>query len=775
MITRTSVAILALTALLTAQEPAPPLRPVPVPPGFGVRYETPAGQPPEQTAPPKPEPVRPAQPAKPAAPGQPPAPPSPRSPFGGFSLQNASLVEVIDQLARVLKLNYVLDPRVKGGVILNTYGEIKNLDPRALLDMILRINGAAMIQVGELYRIVPLNEVSRLPIKPQVDATNIPDDDRVLLNLIFLKYATVEELSKLLTPFMGEGAQTFAYAPANLLLLLDSGRNMRRTMELIGMFDSDVLASQRVRLFDTEHGRPSDLAKELDSVMKAVSLGGKSSTIQFLPVDRINTLVAIAPNPGVFDEVGKWLKKLDVKAKVTAGTVDNYVYRVKYGRAEMMAGAIMQLYGGYGMGMGMGGYGGMGMGGYGGMGMGGYGGMGGGYGGMGGGYGGMGGGYGGMGGGYGGMGGGYGGMGMGGYGGGPYMTTAMPIPYTGPGGAPSAAGAVPGAAGVAGAGMPADQTGSYLGGYAGFAPMGRIPRVVPNPMDNTLLIQGTPQEYEQIQKLLVMLDVAPRQVLIEAKIYEVALTGAFASGVASFLQNRGSAAAGGARLDSRQLLASAPGTGINLTAAALVGQSRELLAFLSAQETTQRSKVISAPSIIATDSIAASINVGTEVPTLTAQAVTGVQQGGNSLFANSISNRNSGVTLSITARVNPSGIVTLVINQEVSSPIAPAAGSIQSPSFSKRSVNTQVTVQDGDTIAIGGIISESNTASSAGIPYLNRIPGLGAVFGNKSTTRERTELIIFMTPRVIFDTADIGEASDELKSRLKRLRKIVQE
>jgi general secretion pathway protein D len=771
----TSIAILALAALLRAQEPPPPIPPVPVPPGFGPRYDPTAAKPAEPAPPPKPEPERGAQPAKPPAA----APAAPRPSIGGFSLQNASLVEVIDQLARVLRINYVLDPRVKGGVILNTYGEIRNLDPRALLDMILRINSAAMIQVGELYRIVPLTEVSKLPLKPQVDARDIPDDDRIMLNLIFLKYATVEELSKLLTPFIGDGAQTFAYAPANLLLILDSGRNMRRTMELIAMFDSDVLASQRVRLFETQHGRPSDLAKELDSVMRAVSLGGKSSPIQFLPVDRINTLVAIAPNPGVFDEVSKWLKKLDVQAKVTAGAVDNYVYRVKYGRAEMLAGAIMQLYGGigygmggYGMGGGMGGFGmgGLGMGGYGmGGGMGGFGGMGGGMGGYGmGGYG--------MGG-YG-MGGyGMGGYGMGGYGMGGYGTSgyplmsSSPVPYTGPGGGTAPAGTAP-AGGAAGA-APADQTGTYLG-YTGLGPLGRIPRVVPNPMDNTLLIQGTPQEYEQILKTLNLLDVPPRQVLIEAKIYEVALTGAFASGVAAYLQRRGSST-GGASLDTRQLLGAAPGTGVNLTAGALVGQSRELLAFLSAQETTQRTKVISAPSVIATDSIPASINVGTEVPTLTAQAVTGIQQGGSSLFANSISNRNSGVTLSIGARVNPSGIVTLVINQEVSSPIAPAAGAIQSPSFSKRSVNTQVTVQDGDTIAIGGIIQESNTYSTAGIPFLNRIPGLGAAFGNKSTSRERTELIIFMTPRVIYDTADITEASDELKSRLKRLRKIVTE
>lgn len=214
---------------------------------------------------------------------------------------------------------------------------------------------------------------------------------------------------------------------------------------------------------------------------------------------------------------------------------------------------------------------------------------------------------------------------------------------------------------------------------------------------------------------------------------------------------------------------------VGLTAGALVGQSRELLAFMSSQDVETRSRVISAPSVIATDSISATINVGTEVPTLASQAVTGVQSSGSSLFANTITNRQTGVTLAITARVNPSGIVTLIVNQEVSSPQAAASGGIQSPSFSKRSVNTQVTVEDGDTIAIGGIINESNTYSSTGIPFLHRLPVIGMAFGSRSYGKERTELIIFMTPRVIYDTNEISEASEELKGRLRRLRKYIRE
>jgi general secretion pathway protein D len=714
---------------------------------------------------------------------QPPAPTQTAQPSAGnlvLNLPNASLTEVIDILARRLKINYILDPRVKGSVIINTYGEIRAVEVKSLLDMILRINGATMVQVGDVYRIVPVAEASRLPLRPQTPdkMEDIPEDERMSLNLVFLRYTQAADMAKLLDPFRGEGSQVVAYDPANLLIILDNNRNMRRTMELVTLFDSDSFASKRVRLFDVSNGRPSDVTKELETVFKAYGLSEKSSSVKFIPVDRINTIIAVAPNPGAFEEVEKWIKKLDVAVKVTAGATDNYVYRVRYGRAETLAFAIMQLYGGiyYGMpvmlgmgGMGMGGMyggmGGMGMGGYGmgGMGMGGYG-------------------MGGMGmGGYGmsgyGMGGyGMAGYGMQGYGGYPGMYGGQTYGATGP--MPQgASAAVPltspvGTSAGQAAGAGANLTGSFLGAAAAAPAPPNIPRVVPNPFDNSLLIQATPAEYEQVRKLVEKLDVPPMQVLIEARIYEVSLTGAFASGVQAFLQKRAADRQGNKGL----LAAASTGAGIALSTAHLVGQTKELLLFLSAQEDTRRAKVVSAPSVIATDSIPAVVNVGTEVPTLSGSVASGVQVGGNTQFAQSISNRNSGVTLQIMARVIPSGVVTLVINQEVSSPIAPAASAaIQSPSFSKRNVTTQVTVQDGDTIAIAGIIQETDTSSSAGIPLLNRIPVVGGAFGNRSYSKERTELVVFMTPRVIYDTSEVVEASDEVRSRLRRLNKIIKD
>ena len=697
-----------------------------------------------------------------------------------LNLPGASLTEVIDTLARVLKINYILDPRVRGNITIQTYGEIKSTDVRSLLDTILRINGFAMIQVGDIYRIVPMADVAKLPmpIRTNAESKDLNDDEKMILNLVFLKYTTAAEISTLLKPFIGEGGNLSTYDPANMLLILDNSRNMKRTMDLVALFDSDTLANQRIRLFELTSGRPSDLARELEAIFKGLSLAGKGSGVQFLPIDRLNTLAAIAPNPGVFKEVESWIAKLDIPVKAAVGGLENFVYRIKYGRADSIALAVTMLYasqqenpqammstmmmmmmmismtsqlsqvsnGGassIGSGGGMGGA--MGGGGF-------NGGMGGGIGG------GMGGGMGmyGMG---GGMGGGMGMYGMGGMG-----------MY---GGGMGGGGAQPNNAAFSGNSKPGDATGNYVGSQQGSnAPAVRVPKIVPNPFDNTLLMQCTNQEYEQISRLLNRLDVAPRQVLIEARIYEVSMTGAFASGVQAYLERRGGST-GTAADTFKKILGASTGSGINLTAGLLVGQSRELLGFLSASEDERRVRVINAPKVIATDNIAASINVGTSVPTLTSQAVSSVQQSGSSLFTNQVSSRSAGVNLAITARVLPSGIVTLLINQEVSTPQAPAASAaIQSPSFAQRSVQTQVTVQDGDTIAIGGIMTESDTYSTSGIPGFNRIPVLGGVFGSRSRSKERTEMVIFITPRVIYDTPEIVEASDEVRSRFKRLNKI---
>jgi general secretion pathway protein D len=681
-----------------------------------------------------------------------------------FIMDNVSLIEVVDMLAKQLKIKYILDPRVKGSVTIHTYGQVKPVELMPLFQTILRVNGMTMVQVGDLWRILPANAVSSLPLEPMenVDPKTLPDDERMILNLIFLKYTTAKEMDALLGPFMGENATHQAYDPANLLLIEDNSRSMKRTMELIAMFDADTFANQRVRSYEIANSRPSDLAKDLEQVMKAYSVTDKSG-VRFLAVDRINTLIAVAPNPGIFEEVQKWIEKLDIKAKVTAGTSSLWVYPLKYQRAEILAMAIEALYSGntaalvmmsqmmnsnmYSAGMGNNGTGYGGMGGYG---------MGGGM-----------------------MAtGGTGGFGLGvsGMGGGFGMNYGNMMNYGNAyaGGSPfSMFGNQSGAAGAPGAAR--DATGTYLaaGAQAGPAGSQHLPHVVPNPFNNTLLIQGTEEEYAQIAEMLRQLDVAPRQVLIDAKIYEVDLDNEFAAGVTNTLSNLGTPKTGMQAIQS----AATSTAGLTLSAAAVVSSSKALLATLSASESRGYSRIISSPSIIATDGIAATMNVGSQVPVLTSQGVTsGVQSGGSSVFANTVSSQSSGVTLSITPRISSSGVVTMVVDQQVMTPQPPAASAaIQSPSFQNRSMATQLTIMDGDTVAIGGAILETHTQSSGGVPLLHRIPLIGAAFGSKSSSTQRTELIIFLTPRVIYDSTQLVDATDELKSSLKRVGRLMKD
>jgi general secretion pathway protein D len=174
-------------------------------------------------------------------------------------------------VARRLKINYLLDPRFKGGsVTIHTYGEVKPTDLMPLLETILRVNGAALVKVGDLYRVMPVGNVAQAPLPAAVNGKDFPDDERMALNLVFLKYATAGEILKLIQPFLGEGAAAATYDPANLLILQDNNRNMKRTMDLLALFDSDAFVSQRVHLFEVSNGRPTDLVKQLESIFKAV-------------------------------------------------------------------------------------------------------------------------------------------------------------------------------------------------------------------------------------------------------------------------------------------------------------------------------------------------------------------------------------------------------------------------------------------------------------------------------------------------------------------------
>ena len=592
------------------------------------------------------------------------------------SFRDASLLDVVDILARRLGINYVVDPAVRDGTVtVNTYGQMGESDLYPLLETILRMNGAAAVRVGNLLRIVPLDEIPALPVALSAEGADLPDDERFVLNAIRLRHVSATDLADILAPFLGPGGRYSAIESANTLLLLDNGRNMRRAMDLVSMFDVPELEDRLFRVLEVENSLVTALAEEIREVFRTLSLSERRHDVRFLPLPRIGALLVVSASAESIAEAERWVDELD-RASVAGGR-RNFVYRAQYGEAVNLATTISRLYA-------------------------------------------------------------------------PALSDVSGI-------APSAAFAAPG--GTAGSG-PSES--------------GRLPdqgiRIVPDPINNLVLAQATQQEWEAIRATLLDLDAPPRQVLIDARIYEVSLSGSLSSGVSAYLRSRS------ANGSSGRLTGGFDVSGLtNLSLGMLVGSTRELALFLEGSATDGRTRVISAPTLVATDNIPAEIVVGQTVPTLSSQAVAGgAFAEGSSLFTNTISNVQTGVRLSVTARVNASGIVTMQILQEVSTPSG-ITGPIQSPTIDRRNVSTQVTVNDGDTVAIGGIIQETRTYDASRVPVLGRIPVLGRVFGGTTQTTAKTELIVLLRPQVIYDQNQVASATEELRERMRSLRRLARD
>ena len=681
---------------------------------FGTqRVRVPASSMPQQQQPPEPQPVPPADapppPAEPQTvppadlPQQQEAPAAaapqvaqvgPSAPIA-LHLENAELLQVVGIIAAELQMNYVVDPQVEGRVNINTLGALQREDLFPLLQMILRINGATAVRTGNFYRIVPLQDVQRLPLVPLIDpaAADLPQDDRMLMNIVPLQYVAAADMTQILTPFLSDGGHLFNQQQGNILIITDSSRSMRRLLELVGLFDSQTFLGQRARLYPVTHSEALRLAAELQEVFSAYALSGGAATVRFVPIERINSILAVTASPGLYPEVQKWMEQLDQPYRESG--IRNFIYKVENAKAEDLASVLSTLHGNVPYA--------------------------------------------------------------------PYPQAAM----AGAGAAP-VPGMAPSAQGGAATPQMALPGGSFLAaGLAAEPAMLSHIRIVPDRVNNQLVIQATAQEYEEIRQTLRDLDIVPRQVMIEAKVFEVDLTGALSSGVSAFLQNRS---------DAQRKPTASIAAALNVSVGTLIGKTRELLLFLNAAEARSQARVISAPSLLASDNIAASISVGTEIPMLTSQAlVGGAQSQGTNLFTNTIQNRDTGVLLNITPRINSSGLVNLVINQEVSAPLAAASGGIQSPSIQKRSISTQVVVENGETIALGGIIQETRTFSSNRVPLLGRIPVLGMLFGSTSVSSQKTELIILLTPTVIRNSLEAQRATTELRDKLKELQRVLAE
>jgi general secretion pathway protein D len=288
-------------------------------------------------------------------------------------------------------------------------------------------------------------------------------------------------------------------------------------------------------------------------------------------------------------------------------------------------------------------------------------------------------------------------------------------------------------------------------------------RIIVNEFNNSLIIQSTEADYRFLLQTIKQLDVLPRQVLIEARIYSVDLTDNLSFGVAAFLRARQSEGPATTGSISGAGDGGAGGT-FNAVTRAFIGQARELEATINALRSQTNVELVEAPSLMAVDGMQASINVGAEVPVTTSSygnPLGGL--GGAQNFVSSIQFRPTGTTLLIMPRISAGGIVTMDLAVEVSS----ATGAALTPTINRSYVETSLIIRDGQTVAIAGVISESLNRSKSRVPLLGDIPIIGALFGNTTKDKRRAELVVFITPHVIRNLPTAVELTLDFQRSLK--------
>jgi general secretion pathway protein D len=532
------------------------------------------------------------------------------------------------------------------------------------------------------------------------------------LQIVPLGFVGAREMAKILENVAADPALVKADEFRNLLFIAGTQNEIRHMLDTIEMFDVDWMSGMSVGLFVLQSADVKSVDQDLKKVFGEKGGGDPfAGVVRFVPIERMNAFVIITPQPKYLDQAKLWLERLDRVGG--GGGTRLFVYQVQNGKAEHLAELLNQTFGNQQN---------------------------------------------------------------------PANKVATQAPQVAPGltgtllsSGTSAAGSkslLPqgtGTAGISAVGtsnMQAQQAAvsatslSITGDSGGAAEQ---VRVVADPRNNALLILANASGYEKIESALKKLDNAPRQVLIELMIAEVSLKDELSYGV-EWLFTNGARRSGKLDLGTEGLNALVPGFSYAITSAT-DGSIKSILNMLA---TDNKLNILSSPHVMVADNQTAKIQVGDSVPTAGPQTISGT-----GLVVSSVQYLDTGVILAVTPRINAGGLVNLDIVQEVSTATTTTTSGLNSPTISRRSAQTSLSVQSGETIVMGGLISERSNNGSTGLPLLSEIPILGGLFGKQSKSSERTELILLITPRVANNFNQAKMLSDELRKKMGDVKDLV--
>lgn len=295
-------------------------------------------------------------------------------------------------------------------------------------------------------------------------------------------------------------------------------------------------------------------------------------------------------------------------------------------------------------------------------------------------------------------------------------------------------------------------------------------RIVADEMNNALLIRASESEYRMIKAALRKLDIVPLQVLIEATIAEVTLTDDLRFGLQWFFNtgSLGNGDSGTIRLasgDDGSLAPTFPGF-----AGVINNSSGGIRGVLDTLEGVTTVNVISSPHLMVLDNQTAELKVGTEVPVVTQQQQS--TDANNSNLVNTVQFKDIGVILQVTPRISSDGTISMEIEQEVSNVVRSINSGELTPTISQKSVKSSIVSQSGETIVLGGLISDEETKTRNGLPLVSKIPVLGNLFSRTEVNKARTELLILISPKIIRNASEARRITEELRDRLQGIKEM---
>jgi general secretion pathway protein D len=646
-------------------------------------------------------------------------------------------------LGTILKVNYTIDPAVHGAATLHTVRPLNRSELVPVLESLLAQNGAALVTDGTLYRVVPAAQAVTAAATASGSAGTV---------VVPLQYASAEELAKVLQPYVGEGGKIAADPGRNALLIGGEPQARDGLIGLVRAFDVDVLARQSYAVLPVTTGDVKDFASALQDAFRGQSGGTLSGFVRVIPLSRINAVLVVSPQQRYIDDARRVYALIDQARRQRLRSW--HVYYLQNSHSEDVAYVLQQAFtpnnvtahpterGRSQAGIGNSGQTGSVFG----------------------------------------AGGGSGGGLMGGGAGGGLMGGAS----GGGAGGGLMGGASGGGAGGGLTGNPSN--GAQLNGNPSAPPQtaqassGANPllgglepggtdtgtdtlRVIPDDQNNSILAYGTDRELGTIEAMLRKIDILPLQVRIDAVIAEVTLNDTLQYGTQFFFKSGG---INGILNSATSTPASASATSLNLSFPGFFlggnGAGGAPFAIQALQQVTTV-RVLSSPELLVLDNQPARLQVGSVVPYLSQTSQSTITTGAP--VVSSINYQQTGVIMEVTPRVNSGGLVTLDVMQDVSDVASGiTTPGVNSPTFDDRNVTSRVVVQDGQTIGLAGLITDNASKSNGGIPWLKDVPILGLLAGNQNNARQRTELLILITPHVIHDQRDARALTADLRDQL---------